>query len=150
VGGLASGGGAGIQDPFSRLGIQKGHDALGLSVLHAPVALGIARQGPQVARTIQQGDPLRQLGQGFSPHAGRRQMGDQGGWIGAQGVDPQVERRRGIAGLSKHLRLPWAAPVQQLLRQPEGQGVAQGQGGCGVLWQGQTPPGFGIGGEALP
>jgi len=150
VGGLAAGGGAGIKNPFPGLGIQEGNNALGLAVLHAPVALGIARQGPRIAGTIQQGDPFRQARQGGGPHTHLGQPGDEAGRIGPREVDPQIEGRRGIGGLTKHLRLHGIDPMEELGRQPEGEGMAQGQGRRRVFGQGEAPPGGGFGGQALP
>jgi len=150
VGGLAAGGGAGIEDLFAWLGIEQQHDALGLPVLHAPVALGIARQGAQIARTIKQGESFRQVEQRGGSQAGLRQLGDQRGLVGAQGIEAQIEGRRSVAGESEGFRFAGRAPEEQLLGQPKGEGVAQGQGGCGVSRQAQPLPGRSLNRQGLP
>ena len=132
VGGLAARGRAGIEDPFAWLGIEQQHDALGLPILHAPVALHVSRQGAQITRTIKQGETFRQVGQRGGAQAGLRQLGDQRGLVGAQGIEAQIEGRRSVAGEGEGLSFAGRAPEEQLLGQPKGEGVAQGQGGRGV------------------
>ena len=147
VGGLAAGGGAGIENAFAGLGVEQEHDALGLAVLHAPVALGVARPCPQIPRTIQQGEPLRQIGQGLGPQAGLRQLAEERGPIGAQGVDAQIKGRRAVAGQGEALHRIGGLPGEELLGEPEGKRLAQGEGGRGILRQGKALPGQKIGGQ---
>ena len=54
VGALAAGGGAGVEDALTGLGIQQRRDALGGAVLHAPMALVVAGQLAQIAAAAPQ------------------------------------------------------------------------------------------------
>ena len=49
LGACAAGGGTGIEQPLARAGLQQGGDALGGTVLHAPVAFAETRQPGQGA-----------------------------------------------------------------------------------------------------
>ena len=98
VGALAPGGGAGIQQPLTRPGLQQGGDPLGGAVLDAPVAFGVAGQGPQVAAAGRERQSLGQPLQRFGGDAGGGEGLQQSLPADAQGVDPQIQGWRLVAG----------------------------------------------------
>ena len=146
VGALAAGGSAGIEDALAGLGIQQQPHRLGRAILHAPVALPIARQVAQLTAAAPQREAIGQLRQG-----GRLQPGGGKGLqhsrpAGAQGVDAQVEGGGLVAGGREQLGL---GPLHGQLRQPGGQGVAQAQAAGGIGGQGaQAIPGLRFGPRA--
>ena len=120
LGGLASRGGAGIQNPLPRLWCQQGGDGLGSAVLDAPVTFLETGQAPEIAagRCQAQAPFLVVQGPGRQPcrPKGRQDLRP----AASPSVDPQVEGRGCVAGASKGLGLFRAAPLQQLGRQPGG------------------------------
>ena len=128
VGALAAGGGAGIEDPLARLGIEQGGDALGGAVLHAPAAFGVAGQLAQVPAAAPQHQALGQAGQGLGRHAGGPQVGQELVAAAPQGVAAQIEGRGLVASHRKGFGLGGRQPGQQGLGQPVRQRLALGQG----------------------
>ena len=103
MGAFAAGGRTGIENPLPWLGIQQQAHPLGRAILHAPLAFAVAGQAAQLAAAPLQAQGRRQAFDRLGLHAHSSQGRQQRFAIGLQGIDPQIQPRRLVAGLAKGL-----------------------------------------------